>query len=449
LPLPASVSASEVWDATLAQLLLQVSPHTYENWLKDTAGLRFEGTTLVVRAPSDLARDWLSSRLRAMVLKCLTAAAGPGLSLRFEAAQDGAAIADSDTALQPPLIPAPSFPLNARFSFATFFPAPSNRLALAAAQEVAADPDTSYSPLFLSGPSGCGKTHLLHAIAREAARVHARAVLAPADHFLADFTTAVRSHSTPAFRAKYRDVDLLLIDDVHQLSGKKATQQELFQTVAVLHDSGRRVVLAGDLAAFPCDASSRLHACLASGLIAAIDPPALEERLQFVRSKAAATRATLPLEVIQYVAIRAKASFRDLDGAVNRVLALARISDEPLSIDLAARALQGVAAPRRRPPPPPSHVVDAVCRRFQLTPACLSSPSRSRQRSYARQLAMYLLREDCGLTYKSIALLFSRKDHSTVIHACSQVASQLGLSPETRADIDAIRTDLSPLAESA
>jgi chromosomal replication initiator protein len=433
-------SAHQIWDATLAQLLLRVTRQNYDTWLRHTVGLRFEGTTLVVATANDLACDWLSTRMKSVIAQALTAVAGPGLQLRFvPAEQDGVVLDESP--LQPSLLPRHPTPLNPRFTFQTYLAAQFNQLALNAARDIGAQEECSYSPLFITGASGNGKTHLLHAIAHEAAASATRFLLVSAEQFLNEFTNAVRNKTGAAFRARYRELDLLLIDDVHLLLGKKATLNEFYQTIAGLHDQGRRVAVAGDPSAMTAEAA-RFKDQLRWGLVASIDEPSAEDRARFVEAKAAVLGMELPDEVQHYLALRVRSSLRDLEGAVNRVTAIARISiDQPLDIDFTAKALQpvSVALQSEKPQVAPTELLDAVCRHLQLSPSEITSQKRNRALTYARHLAMYLLREDIGLTYSAVAQLLGKKDHSTVVHAYTQLTRELSVSPSLRADVDAVR----------
>jgi chromosomal replication initiator protein len=436
--LPAS--AQQIWDATLGQLLLRVTRQNYETWLRPTVGLRFEGTTLVVATANDLACDWLSTRMKSVIAQSLTAVAGPGLQLRFVLAEQTGVVLD-ESPLQPSLLPRFPTPLNPRFTFQTYLTADFNQLALAGAHDVAGLEDCSYSPLFITGASGNGKTHLLHAIAHAAAANGARFLLVSAEQFLNEFTTAVRNKTGAAFRSRYRELDLLLVDDVHLLLGKKATLNEFYQTLAGLHDQGRRVAVAGDPSAMTAEAV-RFRDQLRWGLVASIEEPSTPDRVRFTEAKAAALGMELPDEVKHYLALRVRSSIRDLEGAVNRVTAIARISiGQPLDIDFAARALQPVAVTlqNEKPQVAPTELLDAVCRHLNLSPNEITSQKRNRALSYARHLAMYLLREDIGLTYSAVAQLLGKKDHSTVVHAYSQLTRELSLSPSLRADVDAVR----------
>jgi len=220
LPSALPASAHQIWDATLAQLLIRVTRQNYDSWLRNTVGLRFEGTTLVVAAANELACDWLSTRMKSVIAQALTAVAGVGLQVRYQPAEEPDSGSPEGSPLQPSLLPRLQTPLNPRFTFATYLESGFNRLALSAARDIAGEAESNYSPLFVTGSAGNGKTHLLHAIAHETAQSGARLLLVSAEQFLNEFTTAVRNKSGAAFRARYRELDLLLVDDVHLLLGK-------------------------------------------------------------------------------------------------------------------------------------------------------------------------------------------------------------------------------------
>jgi chromosomal replication initiator protein len=435
-------TASQLWEATLSQLTLRVTRQNYDTWLRSTVGLRYEGTTLVVSTPNDLTCDWLSTRMKAVVAQSMTAVAGPGLSVRYEPSEP-VVCGDSTAPLQPSLLPNQKAPLNPRFTFTSFMEAGFNRLGLSAAHDIADGERCTYSPLFITGGSGMGKTHLLHAIAHEAAIKGTLFLLVGAEQFLSEFTTAIRNKGGAAFRARYREVDLLLVDDVHTLLGKKATLNEFYQTLASLHDLGKRVAVAGDPSAMSGEAV-RFQSYLNWGLVAPIDQPAAEDRIRFIDTKARSQGMTLPDEVQHYLALRVRTCIRDLEGAVNRVSALSRISPEPLTINFTARALQPVSVTpvEEKRTIPPANMIEAVARQLEVASSDIRSQKRARALTYARHVAMYLLRQDSCMTYAAIARLMNKKDHSTIVHAYSQLEHELKVSPSLRADIDAIRANL-------
>ena len=315
-------------------------------------------------------------------------------------------------------------------------------MALRSAREVL-DGEGAYSPLFITGGAGSGKTHLLHAVAHEAARMRTPFILVGAERFMNDYNTAVRNKDVPAFRSRYRDAEMLLIDDIHLLLGRKATLNELIQTIRSLADRGHIVVVTSDPSRAPVNEAERVQGQPFWGLATHIDTPSTADRVRFIASKLDQQGVPVPDEVKQYLALRVRTNIRDLEGAVNRLTALAKISRSELTIDFAARAMEPFSAPAKdNVIPTPARLMEAVCRHLGVTCGQLQSAGRARDLAYARHLAMYLLRGEGGLTYAAIAQLLHKKDHSTVVHACNQITKELGLSPNLRADIDAVRAIL-------
>jgi chromosomal replication initiator protein len=429
-------SAPQLWESILGQLLLRVSRQNYDNWLKDTAGLRFEGTALVVGTPSELACDWLATRLRNVVSHAAKSTLGPGITIRYEAMSKSEERSPTGDALQPILVPEQPRPLNPRFTFASLVEGNFNRFAVATARELLDDHASSASPLLVVAPPGCGKTHLLHAIAHEAQARGERFLLVNAEQFLGDYATASRLKSWPEFRARYRGADLLLVDDIQALSGKTATQAEFHQTLVALQDSGRRVIVTASDSECGAPATRTRWA-----IVAQIAAPSVADRVNFVQVRAAAQGISIPDAVVQYIALQ-KTNVRDLEGAFNQVTSFARITGEPITVDFAARAMHPFSRPAHRTPilHPPAAILEAVCSHFDLSVDDLRSAKRTRAITHARHVAMYLLRQDASLTHKSIAQLLVKKDHSTVVYACGSVEKALRDSPELRSDIDSIRT---------
>jgi chromosomal replication initiator protein len=233
------------------------------------------------------------------------------------------------------------------------------------------------------------------------------------------------------------------------LLGKKATLNEFYLTIAGLHDQGKLVAVAGDASA-ATGTGSRFQSMLRWGLVASIELPSMDERISYVSTKAAYLKVELPEEVQHYIALRVRSSIRELEGAVNRVTALAHISREKIDIDFAAAALQPVAPGNERVQVcAPSSIVEAVCNHLEVDRAAIKSGRRDRSLTYARHLAMYLLRQQLGMSYSAIAFLMGKKDHSTVVHACSQIHKEAQQSPELRADIDAVLTSLRSTVDAA
>jgi len=438
-------SASRLWETALGRLQLQVTRPNYDTWLKDTVGLRFDEGRFVVGAPSDFATEWLNTRLRPLIGNVLTALAGKAVDVGFEVLgsrplppEAGPTAIRSSASAGKPVWPRPR--INPAFTFDSFVVGSCNRLAHAAAMAVASAPGRAYNPLLICGGTGLGKTHLLHAIAQEAVRSDLPVVCVSAEQFTTEFVTAVRDHRTDEFRHRFRSPDILLIDDVQFLQGKDQTQIEFYHTFDELHASGRQIALTCDR--YPQDLASldqRLRSRLQCGLMADIKTPGLHTRMAIIYAKADAQGLSLGTDVLEFLASRLPDSVRELEGALTRTAAFARFTRRPLTVELAAAALEDVTSDLPPPLPTSESVVAAVCRHFNLSRQLLTGRGRDRQLTYARQIAMYLLREESHRPLAEIGRFLGGRDHATVIHGCSKISKELNLLPETRQHVECLR----------
>lgn len=340
--------------------------------------------------------------------------------------------------------PVSIYELNPRYVFDTFTVGTSNRLAYAAAQEVASAPGERYNPLFVYGGVGLGKTHLLHAVGHLARATGLHVAYVTAERFTNEIIEAIRQRTTDLFRARYRVVDVLLVDDVQFIAGKESTEEEFFHTFNALHDVGKQIVLSSDRVPH---AMSRLHDRLRSrfawGLMADIQPPDFEHRLEILRAKVEGLRAAVPEEVLVCIARLECESIRALEGSLNRVIAHARMLKQPLDASLALRALAplaGEAAPPRQVDA--GAVMGAVARYFSMRIEDLRGKSREHGVAWARQVTMYLLREETPASLSQIGEQLGGRDHTTVMHGCARVGKALTADEHAREDVASIRAAL-------
>lgn len=440
-----------LWETALGQLELQVTRPNYETWLKDTVGLQFDNGRFVVGAPSDFATEWLSTKLRPLIAKTLSGLAGRPVEVSF---QVQASHPDSSSLHEPlfspaatpppaPIIPKPR--LNDRYTFDRFIVGHENRLAHAAAQAVAENPGSVYNPLFIYGGTGLGKTHLLHAIGHTAWANHHRVLYVTSERFTNDFVAAIQNASTDEFRTRYRHVDVLLIDDIQFLAGKERTQEEFFYTFNDLHSASNQIIISSDRSPRLISLlEDRLHSRFEWGLIADVQPPALETRLAILQAKAAERHVEVSAEVLHFLAQRAPANIRELEGSLNRTVAFARLLRAEITIDLATQALDTVSARRQRTYPAPEAVIKAAAEYFDLPADALDGKSRAREIAEARHITMYLLREDAHQRITDIGHLLGNRDHSTIIHGLRKIDSSLSNDPQLARQIADIRSLLSP-----
>jgi chromosomal replication initiator protein len=428
-----------LWKRVREQLEAALPSSTFRLWLDPLRVVSAQGSTLFVAAPQAV-RAWVERRYADQVRDAVAEQA-PGLTeLVFVDSDEAPASSE----------PVPeSLPTNPSHTFARFVIGPGNRLAHAAALAVAELPGEAYNPLFLHGPPGLGKTHLMGAIRDYLRRNHPELNVhyTTAERFTNEFVTALRRQGPEAFKARYRELDALLIDDVQTLEGKARTEEEFVHTFNALHSAGKQIVLSSDR---PPEALSRLAERLRDrfswGLRAEIEPPDLRTRIAVLWRLASDRTADLPEPaVLQEIATRVPGNVRLLEGAMTRVLAVSSLLSEPLSAPVVRRALDRSAQQRadsaRAATPTLEQIQAAVCEVSGLSREELLSSRRSAKVSHARQLAMYLARELTPLSLSEIARGFDR-DHTTVIHALRAVDSRLEPGSETAERIHRVRVDL-------
>ena len=445
--------AHGLWETALGQLQVQVTRPNFETWLKDTVGVYFDDSQFVVGTPNDFATEWLSTKLRPLIAKTLSGIVGHPVTVSFrllDGNPDGGTttqpLFSPDAAPSPPPVrPMPQPRLNERYTFERFVVGHENRLAHAASLAVADKPGAVYNPLFIYGATGLGKTHLLHAIGHRAWTSHHRVLYATSEQFTNEFVESIRQARTEEFRAKYRYLDVLLIDDVQFLAGKERTQEEFFYTFNDLHCGGSQIVISSDRSPRLISLlEDRLRSRFEWGLIADIQPPVLETRLAILRAKSIELAVDLPTEVVHFLAERSQHNIRELEGSLNRIIAYARLLRADITLDIALQALSAMAPAPDRTYPSPQAVIKAVAEYFNLTPEALCGKCRAREIADARHVAMYLLREDAHQRTTDIGRTLGGRDHSTVIHGLRKVESAMAIDCHFPRQIAEIRTLLSP-----
>lgn len=332
--------------------------------------------------------------------------------------------------------------LNPKYIFDRFIVGKNNQLAHAASRAVAERPAAAYNPLFLYGGVGLGKTHLLHAIGHDAMKriPGIRVLYVSSEKFTNDLINAIRDQRNENFRGMYRSADILLIDDIQFIAGKESTQEEFFHTFNALHGANKQIVISSDR---PPKAiltlEERLRSRFEWGLIADIQPPDLETRIAILRAKAASIAVSMPGEVIDSIARKVQSNIRELEGALNRVIAFAQLNNAPITVDLATAALSDIAANSRRRPINHERIVETVSSFFNLEPEDLKTGSRSREVLVPRQIAMYLMREETETPFIQIASYFGKRDHTTAMHSYEKIEGLVESDNQMRQDVLTIR----------
>ena len=412
-------SAKEVWQAALGELQIEVSPSMYQTYLKDTVGLSHHGDQFIVGVASIFTLEGLDRNLKPLVKKTLHRITGQPLDVQFQVYQERAPSPVTDYPWGQPKF-------NPKYTFSSFIVGSSNRLAHAAALGVAEKPGASYNPLFIYGGVGLGKTHLLHAIGHVALKVTPKVIYVTAEQYTNEFIAGLRERRIEDFDNKYRSMDILLIDDVHFFAGKQETQEKLFHTFNDLHNANRQIVLSSDR---PPRALALLEDRLRSrfewGLIADIQPPDLETRVAILQAKAEEQRAKVPPEVAYLIARRISSNIRELEGALNRVVAYAKLTHSPLTAELAAQALTEVTATDFKQTLTPELIINTVAQYFELDPEIVRGKRRDRPIAFARQVAMYLLREELQCGWTEIGRELGGKDHKAALYGHHKIATEI------------------------
>ena len=442
-------SAEEIWEAAKGALQIQLTKANYDTWLRDTTGLSFQEKLFIIGTPSTFASEWLERRLHSMVKKTLIAIIGQDVEVHFQVyTQQPAAISLSMPAkaeVKRPPSPFPPPALNHRYTFDTFVVGSCNRLAHAAALAVAENPGYGYNPLFIYGGVGLGKTHLLHAIGHVALAEGYRLLYVSTEQFTNEFIKSIKDRKVEDFHNKFRKVDLLLIDDIQFISGKEQTQEGFFHTFNDLHNANRQIVLTSDR---PPKSLSLLEDRLRSrfewGLIADVQPPDLETHMAILQAKAEEHKTSVGEQVVEFIARRAQKNIRELEGSLNRVIAFATLNRVELTVEVAELALQDVGIGEARQRLLPNLVIEVVSTYFNLSPDALTGDKREQPIALARQIAMYLIREETSSSLAEIGRLLGGRDHSTILHGYEKIATQIDLDSRLRNYILEIRESLYP-----
>lgn len=446
------MKSEKVWQAALGELQLQMTKATFDTWVKQTHVLAYEDGTFIIGVQNGFAKDWLENRLLGTIQRTLASILNRSVEVRF-VVQSSATNTPKEPkpevllqtrAASSPLKQGngrPPCALNAQYTFEQFIIGGSNRLAHAASLAVAESPAAAYNPLFLYGGVGLGKTHLLHAVAHYAIERGRIVLYVTSEMFTNDLINAIRNKATDGFRGRYRNADFLLVDDIQFIAGKESTQEEFFHTFNALHSAGRQIVISSDR---PPQSIPTLEERLASrfewGLIADIQPPDLETRIAILRFKAEHRRARVPSDVIEFIARRMQSNIRELEGGLNRVLAYAALVRVPVTLDLASQALDNLVVKQEKLTI--EEILLVVARHYSMDETELVGRSRRREVAQARQMVMYLAREETNASLPKIGKALGGRDHTTVIHGIDKIASQIETNNSLRRDAIAIRERL-------
>ncbi len=456
-----SLTPAEVWKRLLDRARQDIPEQTFRTWLEPSEALSIEGNVISVGVPDQFAADWNESKHAELFASYAPVALGHPMKVVFRVNEERKKRSQMDFFVAPP--PASSATaknqqsaslaqLSDRYTFDHFVIGKSNELAAAAAHAVAQAPGKVYNPLFIYGDTGLGKTHLMQAIAHDIVERNpqTRITFVGTEQFTNELVAAIQTRSNAAFRRHYRETDLLLVDDVHFLKGKEATQEEFFHTFNALYEAGRQIVLTSDRA--PSEIAgleNRLVSRFQWGMVADIELPDFEHRVAILKQKAHLDHLeyTIPDDVIRFIAENVRSSVRELEGSIIKLLAYASLKHQDISVDVAREALRDklrtdFAMEGAQSALSISTIQQIVSREWGVTPEGLRSKTRTKNLTVPRQIAMFLARELLGTQLMEIGHAFGGRDHSTVIHSIEKITDATQSDPLFKTRVDKLRTML-------
>ncbi|HCQ22917.1 MAG: chromosomal replication initiation protein [Aphanizomenon flos-aquae LD13] len=422
-----------LWNHVLERLQLELAPPTFETWIKTAKAQQLENNCLVIYAPNPFARNWLQKYYIHTIANVAQDIVGYPIEIYITVVEDEETSHLGQQDIGGNLLPINHIwskysgnnqktQINSKYVFSRFVVGANNRMAHAASLAVAEYPGREFNPLFLCGGVGLGKTHLMQAIGnyRQEISPYSKIFYVSTEHFTNDLITAIRQDSMQGFREHYRAADMLLVDDIQFLEGKEYTQEEFFHTFNTLHEAGKQVVIASDRPPHQIPSlQERLCSRFSMGLIADIQTPDLETRMAILQKKAEYENIRLPREVVEYIASNCTSNIRELEGALIRALAYISIWGLPMTVENLAPIL---GTPSQKIETTPEIILNVVADALSVSIDDLKGSSRRREISWARQIAMYLMRQLTNLSLPKIGEEFGGKDHTTVMYSCEKIA---------------------------
>ena len=432
-------SVADVWDNILVQLKQDLSETTIATWFDELEAVDIRGNTFFLHCSNDFKKGYIES----LFLKNIKAALKDIFSTDFEVSiLDDSALTEFNGIASKKREDRFT---SEEFTFETFVVGPSNKLAYAASMAVAEHPAQNYNPLLIYGDSGLGKTHLINSIANVIRRndSQSKIVYIKGDDFINEFIELVRAGRGSEFRAKYRNADLLLVDDVQFVAGKEQVQNEFFHTFNTLYESGRQIVLTSDRP--PSEMTlldDRLRTRFEWGLLVDVAPPVFETRVAIIKNKAAILGMSLPDKIAFTIAEKATANVRQLEGIVNKLLAYKDLLGDEANEDTVSRAIQDILKRSSEYVPTPEAILDYISKYYGVEESLIRGQQRVREAVQARQIAMYLIRSMTNLSVVDIGKVFDNRDHSTVLYSIQRVEDKMKKDPAYAEKIKEIKTNI-------
>ncbi|MEZ4103875.1 MAG: chromosomal replication initiator protein DnaA [Candidatus Paceibacterota bacterium] len=440
------IDIKKLWDDALVKIELSITPANFKTWFRDTYILSLEDGTAVLAVPSVFVRDWLQDKFQSMILKTLRDLTPYVRSIEYEVVQRSDKRNDNGNKTQTVNAALPleeyyinkSDNLNPKYSFDTFVIGHYNALAHTAAKTVSEKPGIAYNPLFIYGKTGHGKTHLIQAVGNQVKKTGKKVFYVTSERFAVDYFNSLQNGTANSFKDKYRQYDVLIMDDVQFLASKEKTQEELFHLFNALHDTNKQIVFSSDVhPGLLSGLEERLMSRFAQGMIVDIPAPDLESRTAILKAKAAQNSITLSNEVVDHLAQSIEGNIRELEGALNTIMCQSQLLGKTLSLDEVKSIIKNSSKPRKTLAV--SDVVEKVARYFDIDQSSIYEKTRRKEIVKPRQIIMYILREDFQVSYPAIGKKLGGRDHTTVIHSCEKIKLELKEDTELEEEITQIR----------
>ena len=433
-------SVADIWTNVLTQLKRDLSETTISTWFDELEAVEIRDFTFYLYCPNDFKKGYVESLFLDNIKAVLRDIFSHDFDVRILDEEEMALFRSPDQDQRP----ASAFD-SEEFTFETFVVGPSNKLAYAAARSVAEKPASNYNPLFIYGDSGLGKTHLLYAIAHVTRKNnrHSRIAYVKGDDFTNELIQSIRENKNQEFRDKYRQADLLLVDDIQFIAGKRQTQEEFFHTFNNLYESGKQIVLTSDRP--PSEMTQledRLKTRFEWGLLVDVTPPDFETRLAIVKNKAAMLGIELPESVADFVAQNVTANVRQLEGTINKILAYRDLLGDKADEEAVSRAIKDMLKKSNEYVPTPEAIIDYICKFYNIDEQIVRGQQRQRDAVNGRQIAMYLIRRMTNLSLVDIGKEFGGRDHTTVLHSLEKVEQRMKKDPTFAETVKEITTNI-------
>jgi len=421
-------SAEEIWETALGELQVEVNRSNYRTWFSRTIGLNLQGKQFSVGVPNTFVAEYLDRNQRSLIEKVLTKLTSNDITVNFRVESRSTKSREQEREL-------PLF--NPKYTFDSFVVGTSNNLAYAAAMKIMEEPGHNYNPLYIHGGSGLGKTHLLHAIGHTAVAHGMQVLFVSAEQFTNELISAIREKTTDDFRRKYRHVDMLLVDDIQFIGGKEQTKENFFHTFNELHDANRQIAITSD-----CPPRSipmlqdRLSSRFEWGLVTDIKPPDFETRFKILKAKAAHDSMEISSDVLELIALQVKQNIRALEGSLNRVIAYARLLRSEITPEVTTQALEDIASKvPRLAPVTPGLIIETVADIFQVPVTDIKGRKRNEPTVVARQVAMYLMRQETDSSLAQIGRELDGRSSATISYAYEKIANNINNDQHLRRQV--------------